>query len=658
MNTPAGLLAAACALWGVQTGYWPIAAAAAAVLEAPRFAALRWNVGQAHFNRLSDFCSVLVVVAGGYLYFTFGNPRALMLLFQWLPLMLLPLAAAQAWGNLREVDVAAFVWTLRRSGADEHYALNLGYPYLAVWIVAAAAANTSGPAFYFGLAALVAWALWCARPRRYPVVLWIVLLAATAGAGYGIQHGLNRAQAWLEEAVPEWIGASGSRTDPYRSHTDLGHIGELKQDDAIVLRVRAEGAVERPLLLHRASYNTYIGGTWLVRGAPLLVVRPPDTGAPWALVRDAAPAGARVTVYDYSPRGTVELRKLKALGLKRNPLGTVQAELPPGYFSYIAAIGAGAEGAPGEDDLRIPQNERKLFGEIAGRLGLAGLPPGPAAETVKRFFADGFGYTTYQQTGPGGRGALADFLLRTKAGHCEYYATATVLLLRAAGVPARYATGFSAQEYSRLENAYIVRVRHAHAWVRAWVNGSWIEIDTTPSAWAAIEDSDASWWAPVSDLWAWARFRLAQLGAGAQDEERVAAISAGVALLVTLWFGWRLYRQRKLMMFGKRAGRRELQGAHAQGADSELFQIERELAQAGLARADGETVMAWLARIGDRLPAAQGTKMSAELSIIARLHYRYRFDPAGLPPPEREQLRELARQWLERWPRLNAGGQS
>ncbi len=656
LNTPPGLLAAACALWGVQTGYWLIAAAAAAMLEAPRFVKLRWDVGPAHFNRRSEFCSVLVVLVGGYLYFTFGNPRALMLLFQWLPLLLLPLAAAQAWGNLREVDVAAFVWTLRRSGSEEHYALNLGYPYLAVWIVAAAAANTNGQAFYVGLAALVAWALWFARPRRYPLVLWIVLLVATTGAGYGVHRGLHRTQAWLEEVVPEWIGAGGSRTDPYRNRTDLGHIGELKQDDAIVLRVRAEGVLASPLLLHRASYNTYIGSTWIARNAPLLVVRPPDTGAPWVLVRGAAPAGARVTVFDYSPRGNpvlslphgaVELRGFKALALKRNRLGAVQAELPPGHFSYIAATGPGADGVPGEDDLQIPQNERKLFSEIADRLGLTGLPPGPTAEAVKRYFADGFAYTTYQPARAGGHTALADFLLRTKAGHCEYYAAATVLLLRAAGVPARYATGFSAQEYSRIEDAYIVRVRHAHAWVSAWVDGRWIEIDTTPSAWAAIEGGDASWWAPVSDLWAWLRFRLAQLGAGAQDEERVAAISAGVALLVALWFGWRLYRQRKLMIFGNRAGGRVAQISQAQGADSELFQIERELANAGLARAQGETIMAWLARIGERLPAGLD---AGSLIPIARLHYRYRFDPAGLPSSERAQLREMALQWLERWP--------
>jgi transglutaminase-like putative cysteine protease len=653
MNTPPGLLAAACALWGAQTGNWLIAAAAAIVLEAPRVVALRWNIAQAHFNRLSDFCTVLILAVGGYLYATYGNPRALMLLFQWLPVLLLPLAAAQAWGNLREVDVAAFVWTLRRAKSEEHYALNLGYPCLAVWVVAGAAAHTGGPAFYLGLAALAGWALWSARPRRYPLVLWIALFVVTVGSGYGLQHGLYRAQAWLEEVIPEWIGGSGSRTDPYRSRTDLGHIGDLKQDDAIVLRVRPHGEHPRPLLLHRASYNNYFGGTWNARNAPL-VARLPETGARWPLA-SAAPAQARVTVFDYSPRGnpvlslprgTVELDHLDALSLKQNVLGTVQAERPPGYFSYVAAAGSvGAiEAAPGEDDLRVPNNERRLFAEIVERLGLAGLPASEVADAVKRYFAAGFAYTTYQKAGTAGRSVLADFLLRSKAGHCEYYATATVLLLRAGGVPARYATGFSAQEYSRLEDAYIVRVRHAHAWVKAWVDGQWIEIDTTPAAWAAVEDRGASWWAPISDLWSWLRFKLSQLGASSDSEERTAAIAAVVALIVALWFGWRLYRQRGLMMFGRRSAR-ESGSLRVEGADSELLLVEREIAKAGLGRNDGETTMAWIARVSGKLPDA------GALARIAELHYRYRFDPLGLPAGERAQLRELALQWLAHWPR-------
>lgn len=647
MNTPPGLIAAACALWGAQTGYWIVAAAAAAALEAPRLLALRWNVGQAHFNRLADFCSALIIAAGVYLYATYGNPRALLLLFQWLPVLVLPIALAQAWGTLRAVDVAAFVWTLRRGPAEERFAFNLGYPCLAAWVIGASAANVRGPLFYAGLAAVVAWALWSVRPRRYPVALWLALLAATAGSGYGLQHGLHRLQAWIEEVVPEWIAAGGSRTDPYRSRTDIGHIGRLKQDDAIVLRLRADGDVTPPLLLHRASYNTYIGRTWSVRNAPLLA-RLSDGGARWQLAREATPA-ARVVVFDHSPRGnpvlslprgTVELRGLEAPGLLVNRLGTVQAERAPGYFSYIAQLApaAGIAEAPGEEDLQIPPAERALFAAVAGRLNLAGRPAGEVAAAVKRYFAGEFGYSLYRDRGADGASPLADFMLRTRAGHCEYFATATVLLLRVAGVPARYATGFSAQEFSRLENAWIVRVRHAHAWASAWVDGRWVDVDTTPAAWAGIEAEGAAWWSPLADLASWLRFRLAQFGSGADEEARTTAVVIGAAFLIGLWFAWRLYRQRRLMVFGRKAAD-TAPASSAPGADSELYLVERALAKAGLGREAAETVNAWLARIEAKLPASLG---AADLREIASLHYRHRFDPDGLPAPERERLRRLS----------------
>jgi protein-glutamine gamma-glutamyltransferase len=238
---------------------------------------------------------------------------------------------------------------------------------------------------------------------------------------------------------------------------------------------------------------------------------------------------------------------------------------------------------------------------------------------------------------------MADFLLRTRAGHCEYFATATVLLLRAAGVPARYATGFSAQEYSRLEEAYIVRVRHAHAWTKAWIGGRWVDMDTTPPSWVTVEAAEASWLSPAGDLWAWLRFRLSQLG-GSRDEDRTAATVIVVALMIALWFGWRLYQQRRLMVFGGPRGPSG-RAAPAPGADSEFYRIERELAQSGLGREPGETVMAWIARIESVLPPA---RRADNLQEIAALHYRYRFDPAGLPAREREQLRTLALAWLAR----------
>jgi hypothetical protein len=427
----------------------------------------------------------------------------------------------------------------------------------------------------------------------------------------------------------------------------VGHIGSLKRDDAIVLRVRAPEQAAA-LLLHRASYNSYFGGTWSARNAPL-VARLADEGRRWTLREGAAPTG-RVTVYDYAPRGnpvlslpagTVELG-LEALGIKINALGTIQADSPPGYFSYVAAVApaGGIEAGPNADDLRISGHEQALFHGLAMRLGLRGLGPGEATAAVRRFFGDGFGYSLDQSAGSIGRGALADFLLRTRSGHCEYFATATVLLLRAAGVPARYATGFSAQEYSRLEDAYIVRVRHAHAWARAYVDGRWADIDTTPATWLAIEDQSASWWTPLADLWSWARFRLAQLGAG--GEERTTIVVAFVALLVGLWFAWRLYRQRGLMVFGHRGGD-TTQASGIPGADSELYLVEQALARKGLGRAAAETVTAWLARIDDALPAG----CRDGLKDVVALHYRYRFDPDGLSPRDRERLRDGAQSLLQ-----------
>jgi hypothetical protein len=496
--------------------------------------------------------------------------------------------------------------------------------------------------------------LWAVRPRRYAPAVWLALLVLAGGAGYGTQYGLARLQGWIEDSVPEWLNASGARTDPYSSRTDLGHIGELKFDDAIVLRVRPEGPIATPLLLHRASYNGYFATTWTARNAPL-VPRLADGTARWVF-GSVVSAPVRVTIFDYSPRGnpvlslprgTVEVRGLAAPEIKRNGLGTVQPEFPPGQFSYTAVVDeqAAVDGAPDAEDLRLPRREQALLAQLALDLGLPGMGSERAVAAVRRFFARDFAYSTYQPDAKRGPSAIVDFLVKTRAGHCEYFATATALLLRAAGVPARYATGFSAQEYSRLENAYIVRERHAHAWVRAWVNGRWIDVDTTPPTWVSIEARDASWWSPLSDLLSWARFRVSELTAGARNAENTAGFWTAVALLLAAWLGWRLYRQRQLLVIGAQ-GRSAAQDRMAiKGADSEFFLVERALARGGFPREPGETVMVWLARISSLLPESAER---APLAELAGLHYRYRFDPAGLAAAERERLRAVAQQWLAR----------
>jgi len=227
---------------------------------------------------------------------------------------------------------------------------------------------------------------------------------------------------------------------------------------------------------------------------------------------------------------------------------------------------------------------------------------------------------------PAGSTALGDFLQRSKSGHCEYFAAATTLLLRSAGIPARYATGYAVLEHSALEKAYLVRARHAHAWSRAWIDGRWIDVDTTPPSWAEEEERSAPAWQALSDFLRWAQFRWSQSGPLEMGVGWGIALAGLIAVFI-----WRLFR-------GKRAARQAAVVAmrhRFNGEDSEFYAVEARLAARAGARAAHESLAAWLARIE---PAIDRPLREA-LARAKALHERYRFDPRGIGAGERRALR-------------------
>ena len=75
---------------------------------------------------------------------------------------------------------------------------------------------------------------------------------------------------------------------------------------------------------------------------------------------------------------------------------------------------------------------------------------------------------------------LEYFLFDTKRGFCNYYASVEVLMMRAAGIPARLAVGFAQGELDAQSSYYTVRERDAHAWPEAYFPGyGWIEFEPT-----------------------------------------------------------------------------------------------------------------------------------------------------------------------------------
>jgi transglutaminase-like putative cysteine protease len=72
-----------------------------------------------------------------------------------------------------------------------------------------------------------------------------------------------------------------------------------------------------------------------------------------------------------------------------------------------------------------------------------------------------------------------EFLFDTRSGFCEHYASAFVVLLRSAGIPARVVTGYQGGAMNPQGNYMIVRQSDAHAWAEALIDGRWQRYDPT-----------------------------------------------------------------------------------------------------------------------------------------------------------------------------------
>ena len=657
MTPPPLLLGAGLLFWGWQTGFLLVALPLAVLIEAARALTWRLELSGTDFHRVTDLCTLLIAVSGVYLFSTTGTaraaggPRAMTLLFQWFPLLLFPLIASQVYSTAGKVPLTAFFWGLRRQAARDPDArpvpVDLRYVYFSLCILSASAANRRTLEFYAGLCALAGWALWSWRSRRFSPLWWAPLLVVAAVAGYGGHIVLHRLQQAVEQTAFEYIFSIVNRdADPFRATTAIGHLGSLKFSDRTVLRVEPREGLRVPFLLREASYDVYNSPVWVASGASFAAVQPDADGETWKFAVGRSP-GERVTVSAYLnrgrgvlalPGGAFEIDRLAVVGVRRNRLGAVKVEEGLGLITYTALFAADGplDGPPIDADLLVPPREAAIISRIASELNLASRSPSEKLEAVEAYFSQNFRYSIWKGERPRRHTELEEFFLRSRSGHCEYFATATVLLLRAAGVPARYAVGFSMQEWSRLEQRWIVRARHAHAWALAYVDGAWRDVDTTPAVWADAERDEASILEPLRDLWSWGGFLFSRWrwseGGG------VGEYAAWLLIPLVLLLVWRLYSRRRV---GRGAGETtgSLAFAPRPGHDSEFYLIERRLDAAGRGRRPAEPASAWIERIH-----------ATELRPIVALHYRYRFDPAGLAASEREALRTSAEAWLGEHP--------
>ena len=651
-QVPPVLLAVALAFWGWQTKNGYAAAGFAFVMLLPVMTRLRLDLSERDQYRISDLTLILYIAVAASLIATESLRAGVHQSLVWLPGVALPLMLAQTMCVEGRVPLTALFRYLRRLKTRgekvNDWPVDLTGPYLALILIASGMANQPGYGYFAGIVVIVSAALVRIKPSRVGLAAWILALSVSVTAGFGAQAGLFTLQTLIEDWIIDWQ-LSGPLLDPYRSSTRIGELGRLKAEDAIVMRVYARSdGTDRPALLHRASYNHYAGTSWLARQGNLEALPSRGDGTVFALAgrnQSEAPADTRTLKVSQRvfggrtllalPLNTSAVSDLVASRVRSNPLGAVQAEMEVPWTFYTALYSNDAAATPpgyaavGTEDLHVPERERRTLEAVAKQIGLAGLPPAEALKRVNTYFA-GFKYSTvrnhpFSELVPGSETPLAEFLNTTRRGHCEYFATATTLLLRIAGIPARYSTGFAIQDWSTWEEAWIVRERHSHAWARAFVDGQWTDVDTTPPAWFAEEESLAPFGQKLADFLRWAGFRWTT-----RDGSETKIVAWVVVALAAVILVWKLVSEGGLVRLAQRAG---LTRQARPGDDSEFYAIETALAKRVPRRAS-EPLLDWLPRAA----AALGAGVRAELDRLATLHYRYRFDPAGLATAERSAL--------------------
>lgn len=100
-------------------------------------------------------------------------------------------------------------------------------------------------------------------------------------------------------------------------------------------------------------------------------------------------------------------------------------------------------------------------------------------QAVNNYLRKNYEYKSQISPIPSGRDPVDWFLFESKQGFCNYFASAEVLLLRSAGIPARLAVGYSQGE--KTEFGYLVRMKDGHAWPEVFFpNAGWVPFEPTP----------------------------------------------------------------------------------------------------------------------------------------------------------------------------------
>ena len=352
---------------------------------------------------------------------------------------------------------------------------------------------------------------------------------ATMGVVFALAVGgslwLERSWSTLERLYTDWLlRDNGAGEAGFSRQARLGSISDRPnaRDQLPMLRIYAES---EPGYLRGAAFDRYRNGTWLNETARQ--TQAPVTSVPAGLLPPADQTLFQLPTNGWRPVSEASASHWQSIEVWRadslrdalfSPLEAEWLTLPqsqvvlddhgivyPDELLSGSSYHAFSRRSPVEGEalatiassvpiVPLPQNvDREALKnlpdhldpgihELARNVFADCLTPEQKVNAAARWFKKNYHYELGVKI-PAGQDPMTYFLLRRPPAHCEYFATGTVILLRLAGVPCRYVTGFVSTEYNYFGGYWLARNKDAHAWVEAWLPGrGWVTVESTPSA--------------------------------------------------------------------------------------------------------------------------------------------------------------------------------
>ncbi len=484
----------------------------------------------------------------------------------------------------------------------------------------------------------------CPRRRRVdPLRLFVTAGVALAAVGlmFGLQYGFFAAYRYTEQRLPEWMmrrmqprGQWFERTSDLWRPLPAGFMDRR----GVTLRVESKTV---PGYLRGYAFDAYSAGKWQGEspGRELAyddAYSGDDLRTPF--IREAGTNGVdparRMTIYTAAGFKTKALLvpgvsrgfRLVAESLAEDGNGALEPELWERVGGYVVdgiapswASAAQADRGVGGTNravyLSVPAGVtgavvRAVDAALEGRVGT--VTARETGQLIEHYFQMGYRYELGVRMQRGKVDPVEQFLETHRAGHCELFASATVLMLRQVGIPARYVTGCMAMERHPSKRYWVARENSAHAWVEAYdvTSQSWFLVEPTPPDGRPASRDRFGWFAAQLDLlrMRWSQFR-SLLAQGALIlwimEARDGVVTAllwlvtsvpGIGLILSggaaaIWWARRQQRARR----GLQHHLRHL-----------LYQLERTLSRTGHRRRGDETLREFADRIAEEAGDAAG----------------------------------------------------